>query len=270
MVITPRRGFIHLDLGELWRYRELGYFLAWRDIKVRYKQTVIGAAWAVLNPIIMMVVFTFVFGKGRGGGGPRGVPAPLWYFAGLLPWTYFSQSIQNASASVLGAQQVIKKIYYPRLILPLEAVFPGIVDFLMSFAVLVILMLAYGEHFTLRLLILPIALLLTVFTAFGAGTWLSAMNALYRDIREGVPFLVQILLFTSPILLNPRRIPQWFRPIYGLNPMVSVIEMTRWAVTGKGVFPFEVLWPGIGFLVFMTITGIVFFHRVEDVVVDVV
>lgn len=270
MVVTPRRGLFHLDLGELWRYRELGYFFVWRDVKVRYKQTVIGAAWAVLNPIILMFVFTFVFGKGRGGGGPRDVPAQVWYFAALLPWTYFAGAIQNSAQSVLNNQAVVKKIYYPRLMLPLAAVLPGIVDFFFSFAVLSVLMWIFHIPFTLRLLTVPVFLVITALTCFGAGTWLSAWNALYRDVREGVPFLVQIMLFTSPILLNPNRIPHWFRPIYGLNPMASVIEGTRWAVVGKTPFPSDIILPALIFLVVMTYLGLVYFHRIEDVIVDVV
>jgi lipopolysaccharide transport system permease protein len=270
MVITPRRGWFHLDLGELWRYRELGYFFVWRDLKVRYKQTLIGALWAVITPIILMIVFTLVFGRGGRGPGEQGVPSPIWYFSALLPWTYFAQGLQVSSASVISMQNVIKKIYFPRLMLPLAGVLPGLIDFVMSFAVLVGLMVMYDVPFTSRLAVMPALLILTTLTAFGAGLWLSATNALYRDVREGVPFLIQILLFTSPVLLSRSRIPEWFEPIYGLNPIVGVIEGSRWAVTGVGAFPWEYVGPGLIFLIVLIGTGLLYFRRIEDVIIDVV
>lgn len=269
MVITPRRGWFRLELGELWRYRELGYYLVWRDIKVRYKQTVIGATWAILSPLVMMVVFTLVFGRIRGGA-PADVPAPIWYFAALLPWSYFTQAISLSAGSVVGAGNMIKKVYFPRIILPLSGVLPGLVDFFMSFAVLVVLMLVYDMPFTWRLAAIPLLLIVAGLTAFGAGLWLSAMNALYRDVREIVPFLIQILLFTSPILLPRSRIPAWFEPIYALNPIAGVIEGARWAVIGRGVFPWDFMWPGLAFLALLLGTGLLYFRRIEDVIVDVV
>jgi lipopolysaccharide transport system permease protein len=268
-VITPRRGLFHLGLGELWRYRELGYFFVWRDVKVRYKQTVIGAAWAILTPIIFMVVFTVVFGRARGAAA-AGVAPPIWYFSALLPWTYFAQGLSSSAASVLGAQQVIKKIYFPRLVLPLASVFPGLIDFAMSFIVLIALMLVYHAPITGRLVMIPALLLITTLTAFGAGLWLSATNALYRDVREAVPFLIQILLFVSPVLLSRDRIPDWFEPIYALNPMAGVIEACRWAVTGNGIFPWDFMVPGLVFLVVLLLSGLIYFRRIEDVIVDVV
>ena len=270
MVITPRKGWFHLDLGELWRYRELGYFFVWRDLKVRYKQTLIGALWAVITPVILMVVFTVVFGRGGQGEAAKGVPSPIWYFSALLPWTYFAQGLQVSAQSVLSMQNVIKKIYFPRLMLPLAGVLPGLVDFFMSFAVLVALMAMYGVPFTARLAVIPALIIVTGLTAFGAGLWLSATNALYRDVREAVPFLVQILLFTSPVLLNRERIPEWFEPIYGLNPMAGVIEGSRWAITGVGTFPWEYMVPGLAFLAFMILGGLVYFRRIEDVIIDVI
>jgi len=268
-VITPRRGWFDLGLKELWRTRELAYFFMWRDVKVRYKQTVIGAGWAVISPIVLMVVFTLVFGKLRGSGATT-VPTPVWYFSALLPWSYFSGSLQAASSSIVSAQQVVQKIYFPRLILPLESVFPGIVDFIMSFLVLAVLMTVYHVPFTSRLAIIPVVLIFTGLTAFAAGLWLSATNALYRDIREATPFLIQILLFTSPILLAPRKIPPSFRPYYALNPIAGVIEMSRWAVTGVGKFPTGFVLPGIASLVVMIFTGLIYFRRIEDLIIDVV
>jgi lipopolysaccharide transport system permease protein len=269
IVITPRRGLFHLGLRELWRSRELGLFFVWRDVKVRYKQTVIGAAWAVISPVVLMVVFTLVFGKLRGSGAAS-VPTPVWYFSALLPWTYFSGSLQAASSSVINAQQVVQKIYFPRLMLPLASVLPGVVDFVMSFAVLAVLMAIYHVPFTTRLAIVPVVLVISAITAFSAGMWLSATNALYRDVREATPFLVQVLLFTSPVLLARAKIPPWFRPYYGLNPMAGVIEASRWAVTGVGKFPWDFVVSGLVFLVVMTLGGLIYFRRVEDLVIDVV
>lgn len=273
-VITPRRGLFHLGLGEVWRYRELGYFLAWRDIKVKYKQTVIGIAWAVLTPIIFMVVFSAVFGRGRGGGAIVPVAAsdfvPVWYFSALLPWQYFSQGLLTASNSVVGMHQVITKIYFPRMLLPLGGVFPGLVDFAISCLVLIGLMIGYDVPITARLLVIPLLLVIAMVTAFAAGLWLSATNALYRDVREALPFLVQVLLFVSPVLLPRERVPEWFVPIYGLNPIAGVIEGCRWAVTGIGTFPWEYLLPGLGALVALMLGGLIYFKRIEEVLVDVV
>jgi len=269
VVIAPRRGWFHLGLKELWRARELGFFFVWRDVKVRYKQTVLGAAWAVISPIVLMIVFSLVFGKARGTGA-RGIPTPIWYFSALLPWSYFSGALQAASGSVVNQQTVVTKIYFPRLMLPLASVLPGLVDFVMSFGVLAVLMAVFHIPFTIRLAVIPALLVMTALTAFGAGLWLSATNELYRGVRDATPFIIQLLLFTSPILVPRARIPLWFRPYYGLNPIASVIEGSRWAVTGRGSFPFDFLVPGLIFLSVMILGGLVYFRRIEDVVVDVV
>jgi lipopolysaccharide transport system permease protein len=268
-VIEPRRGLFHLDLGELWRYRELGFYLVWRDIKVRYKQTVIGATWAIISPIVLMVVFTFVFGRVRSGA-PEGTAPAIWFYAALLPWGYFAQAIATASGSVVGAGNMIKKVYFPRLILPIHGVLPGLVDFAMSFAVLFVLMIAFDVPITLRLFVIPLLIAITGATAFGAGMWLSAMNALYRDIRELVPFALQILLFTSPILLPRTRIPGRLLPFYALNPIAGVVEGSRWAVLGIDPFPWDFVLPGLGTVALLIITGLIYFRRMEDVIVDVV
>jgi lipopolysaccharide transport system permease protein len=268
-VVTPRRGWFDLGLIELWRTRELAYFFMWRDVKVRYKQTVIGAGWAVISPIVLMVVFTLVFGRVRGSG-ISAVPTPVWYFSALLPWSYFSGALQAASSSIVNSQVVVQKIYFPRLILPLESVFPGIVDFVMAFLVLAGLMLAYHVPFTARLAIMPVVMVFTGLTAFAAGLWLSATNALYRDVREATPFLIQILLFTSPILLAKNKIPPRFLPYYALNPIAGIIEMSRWAVTGVGKFPSEFILPGVITLFVGIFFGLIYFRRIEDLIIDVV
>lgn len=268
-VIEPRPGWLRLELGELWSYRELAYFLVWRDLKVRYKQTIIGGAWAVVQPLVLMVIFSLVFGRVRGLRPPADFPAPIYYFSALLPWTYFSQALQVSTGSVLNQSQVIKKVYFPRIMLPLAAVLPGLVEFMMSFLVLIFLMIGFGIPFTWRLVALPPLLLLTSVTAFAAGTWLSAMNALYRDVREAIVFLVQVLFFTSPVILPARLVPDWFRPFYALNPVTGIIEGFRWAITGLGQFPWDVLPAGIVVAVVMLIGGVIYFRRIEDVIVDV-
>jgi lipopolysaccharide transport system permease protein len=270
-VVQPRRGWWHLELGELWRYRELGYFLTWRDIIVRYKQTVIGAAWAIVQPLVLMVVFSFVFGRFGGRlAPPAGVPKSVFYFSALLPWSYFAQGLQSSTGSVLGSQSMITRVYFPRLLLPLAGVLPGLLDFFMSFLVLIGLMVAYDVPFTLRLLALAPLLVMAAFTAFGAGTWLSATNALYRDIREGVPFLVQVLLFASPVILPIDRIPRSLWWLFGLNPMTGVVAGFRWAVVGHEAFPWKFVLEGIVVIFALVLGGVIYFRRIEDIIIDVV
>jgi lipopolysaccharide transport system permease protein len=273
-VITPRRGWFHLGLGELWRYRELGYFLVWRDIKVRYKQTVIGATWAIIQPVVLMIVFTAIFGRGGGRlSPPEGIPGPIFYFSALLVWTYFSQALQGATASIVTSQNVITKIYFPRLVLPISGTLPGVVDLLMSFLVMSALMLWYGFPFTLRLLVIPALVLLAALTALGAGLWLAASNALYRDIREGTPFLIQVLMFLSVILPAKGAAVESIRWLLAFNPMTAVIEGCRWAILGPAwghAFPTDLLGPGIAVACLLFVTGLIYFRRIEDVIVDVV
>ncbi len=269
-VITPRRGLFNIGFGELWQHRELTLFFVWRDLKVRYKQTIIGAAWAVIQPLMLMVVFSIVLGKAARFAPPPGVPRPIFYFSALLPWTYFAQALQVSTNSVLSAQSMIKKVYFPRLALPLAGVIPAMIDFFISFVILVVLMFAFHVPFALRMVAIAPLMVLAALTAFGAGMWLSALYALYRDVGQAVPFLIQILLFTSPVVLPAGRVPEWFRPIYGINPMVSVIEGVRWAVTGAGAFPWDILPSSIAFAALLLVTGVIFFNRIEDVIIDVV
>jgi lipopolysaccharide transport system permease protein len=272
-VITPRRGWLHLGLGELWRYRELGYFLVWRDLKVRYKQTLIGAAWAIIQPVVLMVVFTAVFGRGSGRlSPPANVPSPIFYFSALLAWTFFSQALQGATSSIVTSQSVITKIYFPRLILPISGTLPGLVDFVMSALVMAGLMLYYGFPFSLRLLVIVPLVGLAWLTALGAGLWLSASNALYRDIREGTPFLIQVLMFLS-VLLPAKQTTESIRWLLAFNPMTTVIEGCRWAILGESWqrgFPTDLIVPGVLVAVALFATGLFYFRRIEDVIVDVV
>jgi lipopolysaccharide transport system permease protein len=220
-----------------------------------------------------MVVFTAIFGRGSGRlQPPPDFPAPVFFFSALLSWTYFSQALQGATASIVTSQSVITKIYFPRLILPVSGTLPGVVDFVMSSLVMAGLMLYYGVPFTARLAAIPLLMLLAWLTALGAGLWLSAANALYRDIREGTPFLIQVLLFAS-VLLPAKETSAGIRSILALNPMTTVIEGSRWAIMGEAWahgFPTDLLGPGIGVAVGLFVTGLIYFRRVEDVIVDVV
>lgn len=272
-IITPRRGWFHLGLSELWKYRELGYLLAWRDLRVRYKQTVLGVGWAVLQPVILMVVFTVVFGRSGGKlAPPESIPAPIFYFSALLVWSYFAQALQASSASIVTAQQIVTKIYFPRLVLPINGMFQGFPDFVMSWVVMSGLMLAYGFPFSPRLVVIPALVLLASVTALGAGLWLSASSALYRDIRLGTPFFVQVLMFAS-VIYPAKAASGSAHWLLGLNPMTVVVEGCRWAVLGDEwgrTFPTELLWPAIAVATVLLLTGLVYFRRIEDIVVDVV
>src|ERR1700680_2525084 len=234
--IDARSSWLALDLAELWAYRELLYFFVWRDIKVRYKQTVIGAAWAILQPVLTMIVFSLFFGKlAKIPSG--GLPYPIFYYCALLPWTYFSTAMQGATNIVVDNQRVITKIYFPRVVLPIASVLSGLLDFAISFGVFLVMMAYYRIVPTAAVIWLPAFLVLAVLTALGVGLWLSALNALYRDIRYVLPFLVQFWMFGSPVAYPSSLVPERWRWLYGLNPMAGVIDGFRWALTGHGVAP---------------------------------
>jgi lipopolysaccharide transport system permease protein len=267
--ITARRGWLALDLPELWAYRELLYFFVWRDIKVRYKQTVIGAAWAVLQPLLTMIVFSLFFGKlAKIPSG--GLPYPVFYYCALLPWMYFSTAMQGATNIVVDNQRVITKIYFPRVVLPIASVLSGLLDFAISFGVFVIMMLYYRIMPTPSVIWLPAFLLLAVLTALGMGLWLSALNALYRDVRYVVPFLAQFLMFASPVAYPSSLVPAKWRWLYGLNPMAGVIEGFRWALTGQGHPPGILLVASSAAVVLLVFTGLVYYRGVEGTMADVV
>jgi len=269
-VISSRRRLFDLGLRELWHHRELVYFFVWRDIKLRYKQTVIGAAWAVIQPLVLMVAFSLVLGKSPKLAPPAGIPRPIFYFSALLPWSYFADALQASTSSVVGSQSMVTKVYFPRITLPLAGTMPPLLEFVISFGVLVALMLGFHVPFTWRLVLIPPLVIVAVLTAFGAGAWLSAMYAVYRDIGQAIPFVIQVLLFTSPVVLRADRVPQWFRPYYGINPMTGVIEGIRWCVTGYGRFPFDLMPTGLAFCAFLVVGGVLFFTRMEDLIIDVV
>ena len=267
--IAPPRGWLELNLREIWEYRELLYFFVWRDLKIRYKQTAIGAAWAVLQPFLTMIVFSLFFGA-LARIPSHGLPYPIFYFSALLPWMYFAGALQNATNTVVEQQRVITKVYFPRLVLPLAAVLSGLVDLAIGFVVFLGMMLYYGMTPQATILLLPGFLLLGVLTALGVGLWLSALNAIYRDVRYVLPFLIQFWMFASPVAYPSSLVPERWRWLYGLNPMAGVIEGFRWALTGQGQPPNLLLAASAAAVVLLVAGGVVYFQKMEATFADVV
>jgi lipopolysaccharide transport system permease protein len=265
--IEPPRGFLQLPFREAWDYRELLYFFVWRDVKVRYQQTLIGVLWVVLQPLAGMAVFTLFFGR-LGKLPSDGLPYPLFYFAALAPWTYFSTALGSATNVVVENQRIITRVYFPRLILPLSSVLSGLLDFAISFVVLIVMVVGYGMRPGLELLWLPFLLLLALGTALGMGLWLSALNALYRDVRYVIPFVMQFWLLASPVAYPSSVVPQRWRWLYGLNPMAGVIEGFRWTLTGHGQAPGGLLWASTAAVALLLVGGAMFFERMEGRVAD--
>jgi lipopolysaccharide transport system permease protein len=265
--IEPPRGWFDLRFAELWNYRELLYFFVWRDVKIRYKQTAIGVLWVVLQPVLTMLVATIFFGK-LAKLPSQGLPYTVFSFAAIVPWTYFSAALLNATNVVVENQRVITKVFFPRLILPFSAVLSGLVDFAIGFMVLVIFTLSYGIRPTITVLLLPLFLLLAILTALGVGLWLSALNALYRDVRYVLPFLVQFWTLASPVYYSSSMVPERYRWLYSLNPMAGVIDGFRWALTGTGHPPSAVLIASTAAVCLMVVGGLLFFNRMEVSIAD--
>ena len=268
-MIEPVRGWIPVELRELWEYRELIFFLAGRDIKVRYRQTALGVAWAVLQPFSTMVVFSLFFGR-LGAIPSDGLPYPLFSFAGLVPWSFFAYGLTETSNSVVGSQQLITKVYFPRLVIPLATILAGVVDFAIALVILLVMMLSYGVAPTIRVVWIVPMMLLVVVSALGVGLWLSALNVKYRDVRYALPFLSQLWLFATPIaypssLLNPT-----WRPVYALNPMVGVIEGFRWALLGTRTTPGPMLLVSALAALALLIGGAIYFRRMEATFADII
>lgn len=267
--IEPSSGWVDLKLGELWAYRELLYFLTWRDVKVRYKQTALGAAWAVLQPLLTMIVFTIFFGR-LAKIPSDGIPYPIFAYAALLPWTLFAFSLAQSGNSLVASQQLIKKVYFPRLVIPISAVLAGLVDFLLASVVMVGMMVFYKVVPTANVIFLPLFLLLALASALTVGLWLSALNVQYRDVRYTIPFLTQFWLFATPIAYPSSMVPEKWRTLYGLNPMAGVVEGFRWALFGTVEISVGlVLMSTTMVLVFLT-GGLVYFRRMERTFADVV
>jgi lipopolysaccharide transport system permease protein len=268
--ITPPGRWWAIPFDELWEHRELIYFFVWREIKIRYKQTAIGAAWAILQPFLSMLVFTLFFGR-LAHLPSDGIPYEIFYYSALLPWMYFANSLQNATNTIVGNQSMITKVYFPRLALPLSAVLSGLVDFAIGFLMFIVLMIYYHVRPGIPLLFFPFFLLLAVLTAAGVGLWLGAMNALYRDVRYVVPFLTQFWLFASPVAYPASLVPAKWRWLYGLNPMAGVIEGFRWSLSGHGgAPPTRLILVSVLIIVAVLVSGLFYFQKMESTIADVV
>ncbi len=267
--IQPPKGWLNLGLKELFDYRELLYFLVWRDIKVRYKQTALGAVWAVLQPVMTMVVFSVFFGR-LAKIPSDGIPYPVFAFAALLPWQLFAFSLTESSNSLTNSQNLITKVYFPRLIIPMGSVLAGIVDFAIAFVVLLCLMFYYGIRPTTAVVWLPLFVLLALATALSVGLWMSALNVKYRDVRYTIPFLTQLWMFATPVAYPSSLVPQPWRAWFGLNPMAGVVDGFRWALLGKSGGPGELIWVSAGAVLFLFIGGLFYFRRTESTFADLV
>ncbi len=262
-------GWLPLRLGELWHYRELLYFLTWRDVKIRYKQTALGVAWAVLQPLITMVIFSVIFGQ-LAKLPSDGIPYPVFSYAALLPWGLFSGALQRAGTSLVTNANLLTKVYFPRLVIPISAVTAGLVDFVISFAVLLGLMLYYGIMPTWAILTIPLLVLLVVLTALAVSLWLSALNVQYRDVQYMIPFLIQAWMYASPVAYSTGLVPTGpWRVIYGLNPLAGVIQGFRWALLG-GNPPDELISISVAMVLLLLVSGLYYFRRMERTFADVV
>ena len=267
--IAPSTGWVSLKLHELWEYRELLYFLIWRDIKVRYKQTALGATWAIIQPFFTMVVFSLFFGR-LAKVPSDGIPYPLFSFAALVPWTFFANGLTQSSNSLVGSANLITKVYFPRLTIPIASVLSGIVDFVLAFIVLVGMMLYYGMLPTLNVLWLPLFLLLALVASLGVGLWLSALNVEYRDVRYVVPFITQFWLFVTPIAYPSSLLHEPWRSLYGLNPMVGVVEGFRWALLRTNTAPGPIIAVSSLAALVILVSGAFYFRRMEKTFADIV
>ncbi|HEY0005107.1 MAG TPA: ABC transporter permease [Pyrinomonadaceae bacterium] len=270
LLIRPQTGWASLGLREVWQYRELLYFLTWRDIKVRYKQTALGAAWAIIQPVMTMLVFSLFFGR-LAGIKSDGIPYPIFTYCALLPWQLFAHSLAESSNSLVANERLITKVYFPRLVVPISSVLGGLVDFAISFVVLLGMMAYYRivPH-GWAILALPLFILLAVLTALGVGLWLSALNVQYRDVRYTLTFLTQFWLFLTPVAYPSSLVPQRWRPLYGLNPMAGVVEGFRWALLGKTEGPGPMLAVSVAVVLLLLLSGLYYFRRMEKVFADVV
>jgi lipopolysaccharide transport system permease protein len=267
--LRPAKGWLGIDFKELWRYRELIFFLTWRDIKVRYKQAVLGIAWALLQPVLTVLIFTVVFGILLETPS-QGLPYPLFAISALLPWQLFANALQRSSISLVGNANLITKIYFPRLVIPLSSVMAALVDFGVSFIVLIVMMVVYRYMPGWNLLWLPVIILFALLTALAVGLWLSALNVQYRDVQHMVPFIVQVWMYASPIVYPIEIIPEGiWRVLYGLNPMVGVIQSYRWALLG-GDRPDATMLISVLVVLVLLVSGIYYFRRMEKTFADIV
>jgi lipopolysaccharide transport system permease protein len=269
VVIEPSKSWVAINFRDLWSYRELLYFLTWRDIKVRYKQTLLGAAWAILQPLLTTLIFTLFFGI-LAGVPSDGVAYPIFAFAGLLPWTFFANSVTQSSNSLVGSANLISKVYFPRLLVPAAAIGAGLVDFAIAFLILIAMMIFYGVAVTWHILMLPLLVLMLTLLALGIGMWLSALNVKYRDIRYVLPFLIQIWMFASPVIYPTTLVPERWRWILALNPLTGIIDNFRASIFGNRSFN----WSALATSAIITVAFLVYaafaFRRMEKTFADIV
>ncbi len=269
IVVEPRRAFWNLELGHLWEYHELLFFMVWRDVKVRYKQTALGVAWAVLQPLMATLIFSVFFGR-LARMPSDGIPYPVFAYLGMVPWQYFSNAITESSNSLVASQNLIKKVYFPRLIIPMGSVIAGLVDFSFAFIVLIGMMFYYGIRPSATIFLAPVFLLLAVFTALAAGLWLSALNVQFRDVKHTIPFLVQFWFFMTPVVYPASLVPGKYRMLYGLNPMAGVVAGFRYSVLGKTAKPDPLIMVSALAVAVMLVGGVLYFRRMESTFADVV
>jgi len=267
-IIEPPKGWIHLNIGELFHYRELLYFLTWRDIKVRYKQTVLGGVWAILQPFLSMVVFTIFFGR-LAKMPSDGIPYPIFVYAGLLPWTFFANSVSSSTNSLVGSAHLISKVYFPKIFVPTSKVMAALVDFAISALILLVMMAYYKVALTWNLTFIPVAVLLTILTAFGVGAFLSSLNVKYRDFQYVIPFLVQFWMFCSPVVYPASLVPGKWRWLLSLNPMTGIIEAYRASFLGKP-FDWNNLTVSSSVTLILFVLGISYFTKVERKFADII
>jgi len=267
--IEPSKGWVSLKLKELWEYRELLYFLIWRDVKVRYKQTVLGAAWAIIQPFFTMVVFSLFFGK-LAKIPSDGIPYPIFSYAALVPWTFFANGLGKASTSLVGSSNLIKKIYFPRLAIPIASVLSGVVDFVLAFIVLIGMIFYYGIVPTTNVIWLPFLLMLSFMASLGVALWLSTMNVQFRDVQYIIPFLTQFWLFATPVAYPSSLLSEPWRTLYGVNPMVGVVEGFRWALLGTHTAPGPIIIVSSLVALLLLVSGALYFRRMEKTFADVV
>jgi lipopolysaccharide transport system permease protein len=267
IVLRPSQGWTALNLRDLWVYRELLFFLTWRELKVRYQQTLLGASWAVIQPVMQMLIFSVVFG-GIARMSSDGIPYPVFSYTALLPWGLFSKALTDAGRSMVMNRNMITKIYFPRLIIPMSSVFSGLVDFAIAFIILIGLMIYYHIYPTVAIWTLPLFIILAVISALGVGLWLSAMNVLYRDVGHVLPFLTQFWMFVTPVIYPASKIPEKWRLLYALNPMTGVVEGFRWALLGTSGAPGAMIAISSVISILILIGGLFYFKRMERTFAD--
>jgi len=268
-IVQPRKAFWDLELKDLWEYRELLYFLVWRDVKVRYKQTALGVAWAILQPLLATLVFSIFFGR-LARMPSDGVPYPVFAYVALVPWQYFANALTESSNSLVASQNLIKKVYFPRLVIPMGSVIAGLVDFCFAFIVLIGMMFYYGITPSASIFLFPVFLLLAVSTALAVGLWLSALNVQFRDVRYTIPFLTQFWMFATPVVYPSSLVPAKWRAWYGLNPMAGVIDGFRYALLGRAAKPGPMIWVSAGAVAVLLLGGLLYFRKMESTFADVV